>query len=48
MAGNGIKVVMETPVYKGFSGLYTHTATAAACSLCLPPAKKADPRMKQI
>lgn len=45
MAGNVIKVVMETPVYKGFSGLYVHTA--AACSLGRPPAKKADPRMKQ-
>lgn len=41
MAGNVIKVVMEIPVYKGFSGPCAHTA--AAGSLCGPPAKKADP-----
>lgn len=46
MAGSVVKVVMEIPVYKGFSGPYEHTA--AVCSLCGPPAKKADPRMKQI
>lgn len=41
MAGDVIKVVTETPVYRGSSGPCVHTA--AACSLCRPPAKKADP-----